>query len=185
MSPCRGRVNASVDMRDRQQKIARVVGIGLSLLGVVVLLIGLYLAWLGWRSQDWPSVMGQVDAVQVQQSKGGSAGAAERQPSWHVQLRYRYAVAGQSRLGQRYSFTRGVRASDDYPDEASARAAAAGWTVGKPMPVYYDPLLPDEAVLERGIGLASFIPAGLGVGLMLLGLLLGWWQRRVASPDPT
>ncbi|MEZ5442385.1 MAG: DUF3592 domain-containing protein [Lysobacterales bacterium] len=172
-------------MRDRQRQIARVVGIGLSLLGVVVLLIGLYLAWLGWRSQDWPSVAGVVDTVQVQQSKGGSASAAQRQPSWHVQLRYRYDVDGRSRVGERYSFTRGVRASDDYPDEALARAAAAGWTVGKPLPVYYDPLRPDEAVLERGIGPASFIPAGLGVGLMLLGLLLGWWQRRATSPDPT
>jgi hypothetical protein len=94
-------------------------------------------------SGAWPSVPGKVLAVDFTQLAWDN----RHSPKGKVVLAYQYELAGQWHTGQQYS----VRQAAYVEVVDLARAFAAAHPAGSPIPVYYDPKQPGNAVLQPGI----------------------------------
>ena len=129
--------------------------------GVCLVVFGGYLRILSLRSRNWPVATGVItDSYWRTKTKGA------RKEKVGAEIRYRYAVGGQTYKGDVISYGDMFFASDAgrlqrYPQGATVQ-------------VHYDPKDPALAVLEAGAGPAPglFILAGLGI------LGYGVWLAR-------
>jgi hypothetical protein len=114
-------------------------------LGVIALVFVLK-ALAAWRqagaSQSWPSTTGTVLSASIARSpRRGTTGGG----SFYPVVTYEYTVNGQRLMGNRISF--GAQMGSGIRSWAESRAA--NYPVGNPVPVYYNPANPTDAVLER------------------------------------
>lgn len=143
-------------------------------------LLGLGLIGFGWRSRQraaasrrWPQAPGQITRTGVRESVSHESDGRSVTRYAPV-VEYAYRVDQQTYHGQRVAF--GAEAA--YPSAAKAADALGGYPVGKPVPVFYDPRHPANAVLERRAGgVVAAMAAGLfclSLGACLGGALLAW-----------
>jgi hypothetical protein len=147
-----------------------------SLAGALFLRRGLSERDKGVRMQHWANVAGVVSAAEVVRKRETSPQVDD----YAVTTRYRpaitfeYVVDGRTFRGQRVSVIEW---------EASPRGVAdqvvAEYPVGRKVVVYYDPLNPSDAVLDRthAVG-APVLAIAIGVVLIVAGLV---WLWRVAG----
>ncbi len=118
-------------------------------------------------SQGWPSTAGQINESRVAHSTHTDTDG-DSSDSYTPYVEYTYQVAGQDYTGKDLSF--GFK--QGYGNASKAQAMLAKYPVGAQVNVYYDPVDPQKAVLERQAG-------GYGAGLVLgiifivIGLVLG------------
>ncbi len=123
-------------------------------------------------SQHWPRVAGTVIAAAVK-----PVAVQGSDPVYDLDLRYRYAVAGQEFEASRLRFGPTPRANGREEIEALARRFPAGSAVQ----VAYDPGAPQQAVLQPGA--LQEVEGRRGMGFYLVGLglvllpLLQWLAR--------
>jgi hypothetical protein len=110
-----------------------------------VLARGVWNFWLRGESRRWPSVRGKVQLARIVGGLRMRDEDGQRDEYFEIEVRYEYRVHGKDYVGTRYSFG-GVQFSR-YDD---ATAALRGITAGREVPVYYDPLRPERAVLRKG-----------------------------------
>lgn len=124
-----------------------------------------------WRMQGWSSTNGTlVDA-------GYTSNTGDDSTTYKAYATYRYNVNGQSYTGSRVGLSGGSDNVGDWQMDTGARLAAA-LERNEPVPVYYDPAAPAEAILDRElrIGMLGFkaifflLFGGVGYGLMFLGI---------------
>lgn len=146
-----------------------VFGIGAVLLGLVFVTATL----LGRRRHEtvgsWPTVPGKVTAATVDRHapRPWQKGEARYTPL----VTYTYVVAGQLFTAHKLDF----RPPRSYSSSAQAVAIVAGYPVGSEVKIYYNPLGPQQAALDRGkpIGYHTELVSGLVnvlVGVVLVGV---------------
>ncbi|GAB4543036.1 MAG: hypothetical protein Kow0063_35730 [Anaerolineae bacterium] len=161
------------------------------LLGTAVLLLVISAALLAFgffflqeanASRSWPAVTGRVQNVRVTWDLSHSQEAMPDR-EYYFEVQYVYTVDGQRYTGERYSLGDGSNAAGrTYRSEEEAReAAAAAYTAGSDITVYYDPAVPEAAVLQPGAGFGTYAPLLLGLFFLLGGVAL-WrlYSRRKA-----
>ena len=131
--------------------------------GLYSFVILLYRVWLGTRSLQWPTVIGEVtqSAIVVRNRR------TMRLPD----VRYVYIVAGSRYEGRDIS---ALGPGLDW--ENSAQKTLDRYPVGATVAVFYDPDRPNRSVLEAGISkgglLFRVVSASLGV---VIGLGFQFW----------
>jgi hypothetical protein len=158
---------------------------------IIVFLIGVFTIFSGisqlleWRAiQNWPSVMGKVVEVKVEpQEYQGSEFNSEGYKSYTrveyiPSVTYQYIVNRQTYTSQVISLHSDVYSFDTYTTEFDARQAV---TVDTPVTVYYDPDLPENALLRKET-LRSVLGTPI-IGVFLLGYcgvwaVWNWYQKN-------
>ena len=112
-------------------------------------------------SSTWPSVTGTITRAQV-----GETGVGR----YVADVAYSYRVGDREFTGSR------IRTSDgEYRIRDGAVQAIDGLTVGRQLPVHYDPVNPRHSVLQAGAGFQEYVLLLIPVGMFVVGL----WRFRL------
>ena len=143
-----------------------VPGIALQLAGLGLLTDGIRQALPAIRSRRWIAVTGRVIAskpvsspAQVQWGRGSAL-------VWDPGVVYEYIVDGATYRSQRVSF------GGHWPSGAGAQRIANRFRPGERVVVWHDPVLHDQAVLERGAGAGNAVQLTAGLVLFVVGLIV-------------
>ncbi|MGB2927003.1 MAG: DUF3592 domain-containing protein [Limnothrix sp.] len=120
-------------------------------------------------SKQWPIASGEVQSVSLKPGVSSS----KNNPEYHYTISYVYEVDGQLYQGDRHSLGEGTTASEKFPNENEAIAAAQrDYPVGRKIEVYYNPQKPGVAVLKPGVNFSAYIPFVLGFVMLPSGVIL-------------
>jgi hypothetical protein len=141
------------------------VGIGFLLFSVLPTLYD------GWRMASWPSSMATLSQAQLTRS------TSDGSTTYGVAARYRYQVAGRDYQGERVAINSGSDNIGDFQQQLGSRLEHL-YRNNLPVTVYYNPVAPSEALLDRSLrwGLLGFklifvvIFGGVGLGLIIIAL---------------
>lgn len=154
-------------------------------------LCGLVVAVLGFKSvrQDFIAIRKLTHLDRYTETPGtfikvnvrkDSLGSAEES---YPDVLYEYFVGGKSIWGWRLSY------EEEPKPQAYWEKRLAGYRVGAPVPVYYDPDLPKESILEKKHGsiFRTWMKMLLGMGFVAAGLTLSvlpaiTWLRGLFKP---
>lgn len=121
-----------------------ILALGLLALGIYLIYAALSSRKKAVSSQGWPSVSGTITRADVEQSTTTDADGDTT--TWYTPVvEYDYEVLGKPFHGKRAAFG----AASSYSSDAKARATLAVYQPGASVPVFYNPLKPEEAVLEQ------------------------------------
>lgn len=154
----------------------------LLVIGGALLAFGFFFVQEANASRNWPAVTGRIQNVRV---TWGLSNSQEAMPDreYYFEVQYAYEVDGQTYSGDRYSLGDGSNAAGrTYNSEDEAHeAAAAAYTAGSDITVYYDPAAPEMAVIQPGASFGTYAPLLLGI-FFLLGGVAFWrlYSRRKA-----
>ena len=115
-------------------------------------------------SADWPTAPGTVIKSELDQSGGGGR---SKKTSYSASVIYRFEVNGEQYEGD--EIWAGQYGSDD---RSAMQKLIRQYPIGEPVTVYYSPDDPSTAVLQPGAFASSYMPYGIGMGLVVLGGLL-------------
>lgn len=127
-------------------------------------------------SKAWPTVWGKITRAGVVTEQREEKRDDEDQTETRIVTRYRpevqfaYAVGGRDFHSSSWKW--GWTAL--YPDEQAAKTAIAKYTAGTSVPVFYNALSPEEAVLEPGNSSGSGVQLVFSTMFGLGGLLMLW-----------
>ena len=132
------------------------------LIGLSVLLIGLFKVRKVRASRSWSQTTGTIAKSSVREEF--TQGSQDSPDSWTYtpEICYEFQVEGRTQRGDRIAFDR-----KGYQKRQDARAVAARYLVGFQTPVFFDPAKPTDAVLERASGSGWFLVAA-GAAVLLL-----------------
>ncbi len=116
-------------------------------------------------SKSWPSVKGTVTVSEIDTRQMESNGKWINM--YHPQVVYNYFVKDKAYTNSKISF--GDYATNKRKD---ANKVIRKYPVNSEVTVYYNPINPQEAVLQRKAGLAAYGIVAIGVLLSLGGLFL-------------
>ena len=120
-------------------------------------------------SASWPSVVGTITKAQIGETEVGR---------YFADVAYSYRVRDREFTGSR------IRTSDgEYSVRDGAAQAIRGISVGKQIPVHYNPANPPQSVLQTGVGFQEYAILLAPVGMLILGVWLFrlLWRTRKAS----
>lgn len=140
---------------------------------------GVYLSW-AIQERRWPTAVATVTHVNVSKDRRltGSSGSPSDPTYWKVATSFRYTVNDSVFPGHRF---RTAEPSQEFSDEASARARAQALKESGKVTVRYDPENPSYAVIEpQELGAVAPIIVGLMVAAAGGWLLRRHWRRRRA-----
>ena len=153
---------------ETNRKIVRGFSRFLVVLGVLLLLFGVWFVQEAMVARNWPPTTGTLISASVRSSRSGSSSAKR----YKVHLIYRYIVEGKSYTSSRYRLGDGSTAGDfTHPEQA--REEAKRWKEGQDIEVYYDPDEPQSAVLVREASWGVYVPIVLGLLFGLAGVFAG------------
>jgi len=145
----------------------------LSSFGLLIALSGLLLVLAGVSTAYWPSTTGKILS-----SSFTSSTSAKPPKSYSPCLIYEYSVHGRSHIS---GLTRLVDFS--FASESEAERYAVTRPINSSITVYYFPLAPSLAVLERGPSVEAGIILVAGASFFLGLRLLGEIALRRSSAD--
>jgi hypothetical protein len=143
-------------------------------LGAGLTAFGLVFVAEGWAVRSWPEVPGIVSWTQINtrlsgQPSGRSEAELERRRVFHPQVNYRWTVGGRSFHGATYRLGSGPHLGR-FNTREQAQAALASYAPGAPLRVFHDPEDPSQAVLDPSMDWGAWVPLGLGLGLLGIGV---------------
>ncbi len=140
------------------------------MVGLLVALIGTgFFIWGGViyakasASDSWPSAEGVVTASEVERSLNTSS--RDRRMKYTPRIEYRYAVADREYTSRRIDFS---SVTISHKNSGRAMQVVNRYPAGKRIPVFYDPMNPEFAVLQRGIRTNTYL--GCIIGTVLIGV---------------
>ncbi|MDA0269015.1 MAG: DUF3592 domain-containing protein [Cyanobacteria bacterium] len=148
--------------------------------GAALLIFGLSFLKSAYTSLGWPTVQGDVAAVNINRDRVTDS----RPPAYTYTytVAYTYEVDGNRYQGDRYSLGSGSTASRTYREQQNAIAAAKeSYAVGQSIDVYYNPNAPADAVLKPGANIGTFVPLIFGLVLSSSGIGLFRLAQRIAA----
>jgi hypothetical protein len=158
--------------------IPLVIGILAGGLGSALIVI----AWQKKRSipitDSWLPAQGNILSSEVKEHSAVNPGS-NSQTVFSPMVRYQYTCAGRSFSGFRLTFN-----PVDYT-RSQAEQIANRFSPGNQATIYYDPLHPEEAVLERStnnynlIFTSGLVLFALGLGSFCMTLLVFWTEKAV------
>jgi Protein of unknown function (DUF3592) len=113
---------------------------------------------LSAASGTWPTVTGQIASVRIDHHRPDEANS-----SFEPKIDYTYMVADRKYAGTRINFTR-----LDFARQKMASAVIADYAVGAAAMVAYDPVDPQNSVLDRSVN-----PPGISFWTIIFFL----WRR--------
>jgi len=151
---------------------------------IILIILGAGFCIWGWSiianarvSRSWPCVDGTIMHASVRTTDSQSDGKSTRMYSADIQ--YRYEVNG------KLYFCRKVSLGDHSSSSSSGMAKLVRkYPAGKRLPVYYNPAIPSEALLEPGVVFISYIPFAFGIISVVAGLLVLFKKKRAPMPPP-
>ena len=117
------------------------------LVGFGLLGWGLYSMYRGQQARSWPRVPGSIVDCQIKQNSDGEGGT-----TWHVEVRYKYQVAGKDFESDRVAF--GYVGSSSYDEH---RAIHEKLMQAKQVEVKHDPDDSAIAVLAAGVNRSTIL----------------------------
>lgn len=150
----------------------RWVGIGLSVIGLAMLLFGIYFIFLGDEVGRWPSTEGTIVDTRIRIWSPVRATFEEQRlkgdtKEYYPEIEYQWTVDGVTYDGRRYKIGTTHRT---YRDRDDAREAARRFIAGAPITVYYDPHAPSQAVIDTSKDwFALLVPSVLGLLFLIVG----------------
>jgi hypothetical protein len=125
-------------------------------------------------ARQYASTTGTITKSQVRADNSGDG------TSYHADVHYRYQVAAQEYEGKRVRFDQ-IGMGERHAHEMSGR-----YSVNQAVTVYFDPAVPENAVLEQGIDVATFfvllfLAPFNAIAFGIVGSALGWWRGRALS----
>ncbi len=129
---------------------------GLALLGTWTVIGGGMQLWSGIQSRDWPATTGEVVSSEARYSTGKGSSRYE------LSVNYRYRVADVPYQSSR------VRAVGHNGTKEEVVAKVHGLLPGSAVTVYYDPIDPSVAYLERGVAPLEFLVLAIGSVLVVI-----------------
>ena len=148
-------------------------GVILLILGVIFFGLGALFLFLTWRarqkakaSQGWPTAQGTVLAVDIQEHRSYDEDDHHTSVSYEPVVQYQYTASGRQYNNSRLAF--GATSFD----RATARKKAGPYAAGMAVSVHYNPIKPEDSVLETSAsGSTVFMVVG---GLFaVIGLMAG------------
>jgi hypothetical protein len=133
--------------------------------GIASILWSAWIAYLAVMSRRWPQVEGTIVVSDLQRSKDSEGGY-----SYRPEVSYRYTVGGKELVGSRTRFGLLLETSWSAP----AVRVVQRYKVGARVAVCYDPIAPEESVLESGINGTVFAGVALSAAFLLFGV---FWLR--------
>ena len=115
--------------------------LGPAIVGLGLLLFGLFQVRKVRASRNWLMAPGMVQEVLVEYS---AATGEDDSDSYTPVVKYGFGAGGRPYLGSRIRFD-----AKAFQSDAKARAAVAGFRPGLPVTVFYNPANPADCVLER------------------------------------
>jgi hypothetical protein len=131
-----------------------------ALIGLIMLISGMYRRSRISASQSWQQVEGTIVHSGVERDPGHDS------RGYRVLVSYEYAVNGVQYTGSRVGFDQRF-----YLRKKSAEAVAGKYPVTSRVPVYFDPAKPDDVVLARNYPDSIFLCIG-GIVMLLLAVLV-------------
>ena len=133
----------------------------------VLLFVGVFL-YLGWEfvrqeigfvrggsaSESWPTVDGQIISSTITSTYSTGGSSEKNTPV----VEFEYSVEGKSFRGDRIRF-----ATSTYADYKSAEVVTKRYSVGRTVPVFYDPEDVSNSVLEPGKSGSRWYLIGIGI----------------------
>ncbi len=150
--------------------------------------------WLGIQgvreaqaSLSWPKVEGSITHSHVSQSttrtRDSKSNSRERiSHSYSAEIEYEFQVEGKTLHGSRITAV-----SEQFGDEAHARAISEKYPLGAKVQVSYNPADPNESLLEPGRWSGSGLMFALAGGFILLPLAflrMIWQPNAIERSDP-
>lgn len=161
--------------KHRKMDKSRIVAFAFIGLGIVALGYGVYQLQMARQSASWSVAEGRIEGVDIEvstttrkRSSSSHPPAHQKKTRYYFSLTYSYVVDGQTHRASRYAFGRGSRVGKAHRTRAEALKAARAFPTGDPIPVYYDPSDPSEAVIIAGVSGAIWLP--FLFGLLFVGL---------------
>ena len=140
--------------------------------GVGVALLGRHMLQQAGASENWPHTSGVIVISTVSQSREYDSRKKRTKTVYRANIGYAYLVDGKRFQGDKISF------SGTGTSRKSASQLTAKYPKKKEVDVYYDPVEPENAVLEPGKTWLTYIPllsgllfAAVGASLVLKPLL--------------
>jgi len=129
-----------------------------------------------WRSAGWPNTVGTIVEARLVEVTAGRSSRTDAVRE-HVELTYRYTVAGREHIGRRWRFGAVL----------PGPPAAPRWEVGEPVRVWYEPGNAARSVLVSGLTnddraiLLAAVPFNVGLCLIVAATIhVGVSRRRPA-----
>lgn len=123
--------------------------------GLVTTLWGLQIILKARKTRQWPHVDGIIEESRI----------ASEQDDLLPHIQFRYSV-GQTSYQHTMAFS-----SDITPTREFAANYVQKYPAGSKVQVYYDPVDPNSATLEPGLGKGDWLVFAMGVGMLLFGII--------------
>ncbi|HEY7385698.1 MAG TPA: DUF3592 domain-containing protein [Beijerinckiaceae bacterium] len=146
------------------------------LAGLLSIRIGRKNRKLAEASASWSSTTGKVIALSIAERERRTNDGAYT--VYQPKIEYTYEVAGTAYAGQRLGFANSERTT-----MSAAQKLTAGYAVGQPVPVFYDPADPQSATLSTstsGTRVSEIFGAVLAVA-GLAGTLFGLYMAAAMT----
>lgn len=142
--------------------------IGSVLLAAIFFVVGGAVSWWGWDilqnariSENWPGTTGEITYSDVRTSRD------EDGTTYHADVEFAYVVDDRRYESDTVSFGQYGSSNRRHAAEIVDR-----YPVGTQVSVYYDPAVPDTAVLEPGVTWSSYFVLGLGLIFVCTSLII-------------
>ena len=120
-------------------------------------------------SNSWPQVQAKVTRFQVTSSH------RKYHTDYSPSVEYQFSVNGSTYTGKRFTF-------GSNPTERSQldveQEYGTTYRIGSEIPVYYDPVNPNESVIQKGSGISVYLFVLIGPALLIFGSLALWVQYQ-------
>ena len=136
--------------------------------GLIIAFGGVALLVVGLTTSAWPSTSGKLLSSSVHRSNSTKA-----QQAFSPDLTYEYTVETTTYIG---GFTKVGGLSFTY--EPNAEQFIKNMQSKTTIPVYYLPLFPGVAVIERGVSSSAWVIAGAGIALFLVFRILSLVNQK-------
>jgi len=136
--------------------------------GLIIAVAGIALLVAGLTTTLWPTTNGRLLSSSVHRST-----SSEAQRTFSPDLTYEYTVEETTYIG---GFTKVGGLSFTY--EPNAEDFIKNKRTKPTIPVYYLPLFPGIAVVERGVSSSTWVIAGAGIALFLVFRILSLVNQK-------
>ena len=133
-----------------------------TLVGGVILAVGISAMQRASESESWPMVKGEVIRTDIVRERARNGGGS----TYQAKVEYQYAIEGVTHYGSRVSFAGNVNTSN----RGAAMKITDQYRKGTEVAVYYDPADPEESVLEPGLSAMIFLMPAIGGVFLVIGL---------------
>lgn len=138
---------------------------------LLLIVLGAGFSVWGWTLIDdarstlfWPIVNGTVTHSKVTSYVSSSEGKSTQMYS--ADVRYRYIINGTA-----YSSGRVSLGDSSTSNSGGKKEIVMRYALGQQVLVYYDPVSPDESLLEPGPAFITYIPFAFGLLCMISGVI--------------